>query len=38
LAANARATLDNIVLFWQYTLLQGVLALGLVQWLPTWLG
>ncbi|HEY6133227.1 MAG TPA: cbb3-type cytochrome c oxidase subunit I [Rubrivivax sp.] len=33
-----RATLDNIALFWQYTLLQGVTALSFVQWLPVWLG
>ena len=33
-----RATLDNVSLFWQYSLLQGVLALVLVQWLPRWLG
>ena len=34
LVPGQRATLDNIVLFWHYTLLQGVLALAVVQWLP----
>jgi cytochrome c oxidase subunit I+III len=34
LIASQRATLDNIVLFWQYTLLQGAIAVGFVQWLP----
>ena len=34
LIAGQRATLDNIVLFWQYTLLQGVITVGFVQWLP----
>ncbi len=38
LTQRQRATLDNVALFWQYSLLQGVLALGLVQWLPRWLG
>ena len=33
-----RATLDNVSLFWQYSLLQGGLALVFVQWLPRWLG
>ena len=37
LRPNQRATLDNVALFWQYSLLQGVLALGLVQWLPGWM-
>ena len=34
LTAGNRATLDNIALFWHYTLLQGALALAVVQWLP----
>ena len=34
LVPGQRATLDNIVLFWHYTLLQGVLAFAVVQWLP----
>ena len=38
LTQTRRATLDNVALFWQYSLLQGVLALVLVQWLPRWLG
>lgn len=38
LQARQRATLDNIALFWQYTLVQGMAALALVQWLPVWLG
>jgi cytochrome c oxidase subunit I+III len=33
-----RATLDNVALFWQYSLLQGALTLVLVQWLPSWMG
>ncbi|MBC8056102.1 MAG: cytochrome ubiquinol oxidase subunit I, partial [Rhizobiales bacterium] len=38
LVPSQRATLDNIALFWQYTLAQGAVALALVQWLPTLLG
>ena len=34
LTAGNRATLDNIALFWHYTLLQGAVALAVVQWLP----
>ena len=34
LTAGQRGTLDNVVLFWQYTLAQGVVALALAQWLP----
>jgi cytochrome c oxidase subunit I+III len=34
LIASRRATLDNIEVFWQYTLLQGAIAVSLVQWLP----
>ena len=36
LASDARATLDNTVLFWQYTAVQGVATVLLVQLLP-WL-
>ena len=42
LLLGQRATLDNIALFWHSTLLQGVLALALVQGLPAllrwWVG
>ena len=38
LVTAQRATLDNIALFWLYTLAQGAVALGLVQWLPGLLG
>ncbi len=38
LVPGQRATLDNIALFWQYTLLQGALAIAAVQWLPRLLG
>lgn len=38
LRVGQRATLDNIALFWRYTLVQGMAALALVQWLPVWLG
>ena len=38
LTQRQRATLDAIALFWHYSLLQGVLALALVQWLPRWIG
>ncbi len=38
LVDTQRATLDNVVLFWGYTLLQGALAVALVQGLPRWLG
>lgn len=34
LAPDARATLDNTVLFWQYTALQGIATVALVQLLP----
>ena len=36
LRPDARATLDNTVLFWQYTAVQGVATVLLVQLLP-WL-
>lgn len=36
LLPNARATLDNIVLFWHYVTLQGLAATVLVRWLPGW--
>ena len=38
LVPSQRATLDNIALFWFYTLLQGMLALAVPQWLPQVLG
>ena len=34
LQIRARATLDNIVLFWHYVTCQGVIAILLVQILP----
>ena len=37
LSPAQRNTLDNIALFWLYTLLQGALVIGVIQWLPGWL-
>jgi len=34
---NARATLDNIVLFWHYVTVQGIVGTALVQLLPGWM-
>ena len=34
LLPDARATLDNTVLFWQYTAVQGIATVALVQLLP----
>ena len=38
LRPNARATLDNTVLFWQYTAVQGAVTVAAVQALPRLLG
>jgi len=38
LRPNARATLDNTVLFWQYTAVQGVLTIAAIQMLPRLIG
>lgn len=38
LRPNARATLDNTVLFWQYTAVQGVATVIAVQALPRLIG
>ncbi|MET0311219.1 MAG: cbb3-type cytochrome c oxidase subunit I [Burkholderiaceae bacterium] len=38
LVPAARATLDNIWLFWHYVTLQGLVATALVRELPAWLG
>ncbi|MES3014163.1 MAG: cbb3-type cytochrome c oxidase subunit I, partial [Pseudomonadota bacterium] len=38
LTPGRNTTLENVALFWQYSLAQGVLALALVQWLPLGLG
>ena len=38
LRPNARATLDNTVLFWQYAAVQGALTVAAVQALPRLLG
>jgi cytochrome c oxidase subunit I+III len=35
---RSRATLDNVALYGQGAMLQGVLGVALVQWLPRWLG
>ncbi|WPB55847.1 cbb3-type cytochrome c oxidase subunit I [Xylophilus sp. GOD-11R] len=37
LQPRARATLDNIVLFWHYVTAQGVAGAALVQFLPEWM-
>jgi len=37
LQPRARATLDNIVLFWHYVTVQSIVAAGLVQLLPGWM-
>jgi cytochrome c oxidase subunit I+III len=38
IAPNRMVTVDNIVLFWRYTTVQGVLALGLLHFGPRLLG
>jgi cytochrome c oxidase subunit I+III len=38
LRVDARATLDNTALFWQYVVVQGVATVVLVRWLPQWMG
>ena len=38
LRPNARATLDNIVLFWQYAAVQGAVIVVAIQALPRRLG
>ncbi len=38
LTPTRRATLDNIELFWRYTMLQGALIAAGVQWLPRAMG
>jgi cytochrome c oxidase subunit I+III len=38
LRPDARTTLDATVLMWHYVTLQGLVVIGLVRWLPRWLG
>lgn len=38
LRADARASLDNCALMWHYVTVQGLVAMGLVRWLPQWMG
>jgi len=37
LRTDARATLDNTALMWHYVTVQGLVAMGLVRWLPGWM-
>ena len=37
LRPDARATLDNTALMWHYVTVQGLVAMGLVRWLPGWM-
>jgi cytochrome c oxidase subunit I+III len=37
LTTRHHATLENVSLFWQYTMLQGALGAVIVQWLPRWM-
>ncbi|MGB3068559.1 MAG: cbb3-type cytochrome c oxidase subunit I [Ottowia sp.] len=38
LQADARATLDNTALMWQGAVIQALAGMGLVRWLPVWMG